>query len=117
VNERGSVLAQVLVFSAVAGLMCATILHARLQPALSSARAVDRVRGDLAAQATVNRVTAVWSRLGSCSSDSREGVSCVGQGCDCRCAVSTGGLVIGELVSAAQGGACRLDAAERGNRL
>lgn len=112
-NRRGSVIAQVLVFAAVAGLMCATILHARLQPALVAARAVDRVREDLVAEGTVNRVTAVWSRLGTCASAPAEGVSCTGTGCDCRCSVSAGGDVVGGVVSEPQGGACRFTATAR----
>lgn len=119
-GARGSILAQVLILSAVASLMCAAILRSRLQPALTAAGAVDRVRDDLAASAAVNRVTEVWARLGSCASDSREGVSCAGFGCDCVCAVSDPGPgadlnpVSGgppaTVTSASSGEACRLSA-------
>ena len=87
-DARGSILAQVLIMTAVASLMCASILRSRLQPALVTAGAVDRVRDDLAAQAAVNRVNEVWSRLGSCATDADAGVRCGGSGCDCVCTIA-----------------------------
>lgn len=84
-GRRGSILAQVLILTAVASLMCAAILRSRLQPALTTAGAVDRVQDDLAAQAAVNRVTEVWMRRGACGTDGGAGVLCAGVGCDCAC--------------------------------
>lgn len=110
-NERGSVLGQVLVLAAVAGLMCATMLRARLQPALTAARATDRVQGDLLAQAAVNRVTAVWSYTGTCGSSPKDGVTCVGEGCDCRCRVASAGDLVGgvRVRKGGAGAACVLE--------
>jgi hypothetical protein len=89
-SERGSILAQVLILTAVASLMCASILRARFQPALTSSRAVERVQDDLTAQAAVNRVTASWIRGGSCATDPRAGILCWGKvPCDCSCEVSS----------------------------
>ncbi|MDE2509756.1 MAG: hypothetical protein KGL74_01420 [Elusimicrobia bacterium] len=111
-GERGSILAQVLITTAIASLLCASILRARLQPALTTAGAVDRIRDDLAEQAAVNRVTEVWTRLGVCKSDGEAGVRCRGAGCDCSCDLDpaqpyTAGATV---ASAAAGGACRLTA-------
>lgn len=110
--ERGSILAQVLITSAVASLMCAAILRARLQPALTTAGAVDRVRDDLAAQGAVNRVTEVWSRLGACSSDLDSGVRCGGAGCICSCVLEPAQpeAAATTVTSVESGGACRLSA-------
>ncbi|HEX4047481.1 MAG TPA: hypothetical protein VH309_06585 [Elusimicrobiota bacterium] len=88
-NARGSILLEVLLMSVVASLMCAEILRARLQPALTAAGGVERVSTGLGAQAALNRVTAVWARLGTCQSDPGAGVVCSGPGtgCECSCAV------------------------------
>jgi len=113
-GERGSILAQVLITTAIASLMCASILRSRLQPALVTAGAVDRVRDDLAAQAAVNRVTETWTRLGACASDLSAGVRCGGAGCDCSCELSpaqpdaAGASVTS--TSSSSGGACLLKA-------
>ncbi|MFI5344811.1 MAG: hypothetical protein ACHQ51_00405 [Elusimicrobiota bacterium] len=114
-GERGSILAQVLITSAIASLLCASILRARLQPALTVAGAVDRVRDDLAAQAAVNRVTEVWTRLGVCKTDGDAGVRCSGSGCDCSCVLDPAerGAAAGTVTSVSSGGACRLTAARQ----
>lgn len=111
-SERGAVLAQVLIFAVTAGLLCASILSARLQPALLSARGSDRVRDDLAAQGAVNRVTGVWTRLGVCASDTSAGVSCGGSGCECNCGVTVAGETT-IVTSTTAGGACALTAARQ----
>lgn len=118
-SERGSVLAQVLMLAVVASLMCASILRARFQPALTTARVVDRLADDLAAQGAINRVNEVWVRNGACSSDGILGVSCsatVGGGpCGCSCLAlpfATGGPVV-SVVSTGNGGACTLAAARQ----
>jgi hypothetical protein len=118
-GERGSVLAQVLMLAVVASLMCATILRARFQPALATARVVDRVSDDLAAQGAINRINEVWVRTGPCSSDGVLGVSCsatVGGGpCGCSCLAlpfATGGPVV-SVVSTGSGAACTLAAARQ----
>jgi hypothetical protein len=108
VSARGSALLQVLVMTAVAGLICASILSARLQPALAGANAVGRVADDLAQQAAINRVTEVWARAGRCASDASAGVDCgasVGS-CRCTCAVA-GGVTV---TSVANGEACAIAA-------
>lgn len=105
-GERGSVLLQVLVVAAVAGVICAAILRARLQPAMAAAGAVNAVTDDLSAQSAINRVNEVWIRNGSCSSDPAVGVSCSGSGCSCTCAVAGAAAV----TSVPYGGACSLTA-------
>jgi hypothetical protein len=111
-SERGSILAQVLVTTVVASLLCASILRARLQPALTTAGAVDRVRDDLGAQAAVNRVTEVWTRMGVCRTDGGAGVRCSGSGCDCSCVLDSAeaGVPAAIVTSVPAGGACRLTA-------
>lgn len=103
-NERGSALMQVLVVAVVAGLICANILHARLQPALAAANAISRVENDAVEQAALNRVQQVWMAGGSCASDAAAGVSCTGSGCSCSCAVAG----LGTVAAAPSGGACAL---------
>jgi len=104
-NRRGSALMQVLVLAAVAGLICASVMRARLQPALAAANAVSRVENDASEQAALNRVQQVWMANGSCTSDAAAGVSCGGgSGCSCTCAVSG----LGTVTAAANGGACTL---------
>ena len=112
-GQKGSVLAQVMIFTVVAGLMCATVLRSRLQPAVSSARAVNQIKDDLAAQGAINRVVAVWSRSGACASDPAQGVSCLGAGCRCACAVSSAGAVVADVDSKGAGRACTLVASRR----
>lgn len=109
-GERGSILAQVLITTAIASLLCVSILRARLQPALTTAAAVDRVRDDLSEQAAVNRVTEVWTRLGVCATDGEAGVRCRGSGCDCACDLDPAepGAAGAVVASASAGGACRL---------
>lgn len=105
-GERGSVLLHVLVVAALAGVICATILHSRYQPAITAANAVNAVTGDLSAQSAINRVNEVWIRNGTCSSDATVGVGCSGSGCSCTCTV-TGAATV---TSVANGGACSLTA-------
>lgn len=102
-GRRGGVLLQVLVTAAIAGLLCASMMHSRFQPALSAANAVTRVQDDLAGQAAIARVQQVWMAGGSCSSDAAAGVACSGSGCACECAVA--GVTV---TSTANGGACAL---------
>lgn len=111
-NERGAVLAQVLMMAVVASVLCAAILRARLQPALTTARLQSRVADDLADSGAVNRVVEVWARSGTCGSDGAAGVSCVGVGCRCECVVSPfGGPGRSVRVRASpSGGACALSA-------
>lgn len=111
-GRRGAVLLQVLVFGVLAALTCSTILAARLQPALLSARADERVRDDLAGQGAVNRVTGAWTRLGVCESDAAAGVSCRGTGCRCSCEVEGPGWTA-RVVAAPSEGACSLTATRR----
>lgn len=111
-SRRGAVLLQVLVFGAMAALACSTILAARLQPALMSARADERVRDELAEQAAVNRVTDAWTRLGVCESDAASGVVCRGHGCACRCEVEGAGWAA-RVESSRVGEACSLTASSR----
>lgn len=103
-SERGSALMQVLVTAVVAGLICASILRARLQPALAAANAIQHVQNDAAEQGALNRVQQVWMSGGSCSSDASAGVSCSGFGCSCTCAVAG----LGTVTAASSGGACAL---------
>ena len=104
-SRRGSALLEVLIMAAVAGLICASVMRARLQPALAAASAVSRVVNDAAEQAAINRVQQVWMAKGSCKSDAAAGVSCGGgSGCSCTCAVSG----LGTVTAAAYGGACAL---------
>ncbi|MBI3564817.1 MAG: hypothetical protein HY079_06445 [Elusimicrobia bacterium] len=111
-GERGAVLAQVLIMSVVAGLLCAAILRARLQPALTTARLQSRVADDLAASGAVNRVVEVWARKGVCGSDGDAGVACAGLGCRCECVVrpfAESGRSV-RVAAAASGRACALSA-------
>ena len=103
-NARGSALLQVLIVTVVAGLICASIMRARLQPALAAANAVQRVENDAAAQGALNRVQQVWMAGGSCSSDAASGVSCGGSGCSCACTVAG----LGSVIAVPNGGACAL---------
>lgn len=91
---RGAVLAQVLVAAVVLSLLCALILRARLAPALTAAKAVDRIRQDLGGQAALNLVSTAWLKGGACASDPELGVSCSGAGCACVCSVAGGGAVV-----------------------
>ena len=114
-DERGSILLQVLLMAVVASLMCATILRARLQPALTAASGIERISSGLAAQAAVNRVSEVWARLGVCTSDAKAGIYCSGSGTDCACScvvsASTPGGSAASVKSSPSGGACTLTAA------
>jgi hypothetical protein len=112
-GERGAVLAQALIFVAVAALIGAGILHARLQPALTAARAAESVRGGLSARAALARVREVWARGGTCASDESRGVSCAGGGCSCACEVTVPGVPETTVSAEPDGGACALTAAER----
>ena len=103
-NERGSALLQVLITAVVAGLICASIMRARLQPALTVANAVTRVQNDAVEQAALNRVQQVWMAGGACASDATAAVLCSGSGCSCRCAVAG----LGTVTAAPNGGACAL---------
>lgn len=103
-NDRGSALALALITTAVAGLLCASIMQARLQPALTAANAVQRVENDAAEQGALNRVRQVWMAGGSCASDAAAGVACSGSGCSCTCAVAG----LGRVSAAPSGGACAL---------
>lgn len=105
-NERGSVLAQVLIAVLFISIVSAAVLRARLQPTLNAANDTFRVGDDLAARAALNRVADSWTRLGSCASDASSGVACFGVGCSCRCVV---GSVL--VTAAPQGGACALKVA------
>ena len=111
-GERGAILLQVLVVAMVAALMCATILRARFQPALTAAAGLERISSGLAAQGAVNRVTEVWSRLGTCTTALGAGVNCSGSGCACTCAVSATapGAYAATVASSPAGGACALKA-------
>jgi hypothetical protein len=111
-NRRGSVLLEVLMMAVVASIMCATILRARLQPALTAASGIERVSSGLAAQAAVNRVSEVWGRLGVCASDVKAEVYCSGMGCACSCLVSPGAPAGSKVIvkSSPSGGACALTA-------
>lgn len=100
---------QVLIVGAMAALTCSTILAARLQPALLSARADDRVRDDLAEQGAINRVTDSWNRLGICASEDAAGVRCAGAGCGCSCEVTGPGWTA-RVRSEKSGGFCSLTA-------
>lgn len=84
-ERRGSVLAQVLVLAVVGALIAASIIKARLQPAMAVTLAGQSLKDDLSAQSAVNRLQEVWSRLGTCSSDAAAGVLCSGAGCSCTC--------------------------------
>lgn len=84
-TSRGSVLAQVLVMILVGGLIVAGLAQARLQPAMLSADYSRRVADTLATRGALNRVTEVWARGGSCSSDLSAGVYCSGSACSCEC--------------------------------
>lgn len=106
-SERGSVLAQVLAAALLMAIITASVLRARLQPAMNAANEVARAGSDLAARAALNRVAEVWARLGSCASDASAGVACAGGGCACRCVV--GSVVV---TSAPRGGACALSASQ-----
>ena len=106
-NARGSALMQVLVVAVVAGLICASILRARLQPALAAAKAIQRVSDDAVEQAALNRVQQVWMAAGSCASDAAAGVVCSGAGCSCTCTVA--GLA--SVTAVPSGGACTLTVA------
>lgn len=88
-GERGSVLAAVLVLALVGGLIASELVSARLQPSLLAAQRVQRLSDDMAGQAAISRINEVWARLGSCSSDAAEGVSCSGSGCSCTCDSAT----------------------------
>jgi hypothetical protein len=114
-GRRGAILAQVLLATMVAALMCSAILRARMQPALTASAAVDRVQDDLSAQAAVNRVNEVWVRLGVCSTDMDRGVRCAGNGCDCNCVLdpAQNGATSSSVTSAAAGGACVLTASRQ----
>ena len=103
-SARGSALLQVLVLVVVAGLICASIMRARLQPALAAANAVQRVADDAAEQGALERVRQVWMAGGSCSSAAAAGVSCSGAGCSCSCTVAG----LGRVSAAPSGGACAL---------
>jgi hypothetical protein len=120
-SARGAVMLQVILVTVVATLMCAALLRARFQPALTAASDVDRVANGLEAQAAVNRVTEVWARLGVCGSDPLAGVACAGMGCACNCVVTTDGgggeergarSAVG-VASSPSGGACALTAASQ----
>jgi hypothetical protein len=103
-SERGSALLQLLVAAAVAGVICASIMRARLQPAMTVANAIQLVENDAAEQAALNRVQQVWMAQGSCASDATAGVGCSGSGCSCTCAVAG----LGTVTAAPSGGACAL---------
>jgi hypothetical protein len=115
-GERGAVLLQVLVMAMVASLMCATILRATFQPALTAAAGVERISSGLGAQAGVNRVNEVWARLGVCTSDPTAGVQCLARGsassCACSCSVlpTASGGPAATVTSSPSGGACALTA-------
>ena len=86
-------------------VLCTAMIGSRLQPALVTANVVDHVRDDLSEQSAFNRVSEVWARLGSCSSES--GVLCQSTGasaCDCDCTVSGAAQVR----SVSNGGVCTL---------
>lgn len=102
-NERGAVLAQVLVATVLLAIITTSILRVRLQPALLAAGAVTRAGEELSARGALNRVSEVWGRLGSCASDVTTGVRCSGSGCRCTCVV--GAAVV---TAVPQGGACSL---------
>jgi hypothetical protein len=103
-KERGSVLLQVLVMATLTGIICATVLRARFQPALTAQSAVSGVSNDLSAQTSLNRVNEVWARSGSCSSDANMGVACSGSGCSCVCTVSGAA----DVISAPNGNYCAM---------
>ena len=105
-NERGSALLQVLIVAIVAAIICTSIIHTRLQPALTAANAVQRVQNDTAEQAALNRVQQVWMAAGSCASDATAGVSCSGSGSGCSCTCAVAGL--GTVTALPSGGACAL---------
>jgi hypothetical protein len=104
-NRRGAVLLQVLVTAVIAGLICASIMRARLQPAMTVANSVQRVENDAAEQGALNRVEQAWMAAGSsCASDNAAGVTCRGAGCSCTCSVAG----LGTVSAAPSGGACAL---------
>jgi hypothetical protein len=111
-NERGSILLPVLLMAVVAAVMCAAVLRAGFQPALTSVSGVERVSSGLAAQAAVNRVTEVWARLDVCASDVAAGVNCSGTGCTCACSVlpAEPGGAAATVSSSPSGSACALTA-------
>lgn len=111
-GERGAVLAQVLMMAVVASVLCAGILRARMQPALTTERVRARVADDLSAQGALNRVTEVWVRKGVCGSDAAAGVACVGLGCRCSCLVRpfTDSARAVTVTARASGRACALSA-------
>ncbi|MBI4061971.1 MAG: hypothetical protein HY403_11140 [Elusimicrobia bacterium] len=112
-DERGSILAQVIVSILFMAVIAATVLRARLQPSMNAANAVSRVAEDLAARAAISRVTEVWTRLGSCATDNSVGVVCPGgvPGADCNCTV--GGVnVTADYVATASGGYYSLSVAK-----
>jgi len=105
-SERGSVLAQVLVTMIFMSIISVAVLRARLQPALTAANSVARVKDDLSARSALNRLTESWGALGSCATDAAAGVACSGSGCACSCTVNS--VVI---TSVPQGNACALSVA------
>lgn len=110
-RRRGSALLQVMIAALVAGLICATVMRVRLQPAMAAAQAVRRVQDDGAGQGAINRVIQVWMQTGSCSSDTAAGVDCGGgSGCTCTCMVAALGNVVVTSQPGA-GGACALSVA------
>ena len=90
--RRGSVLVMVLVLVVIGGLIAIGLLQSRLQPSLLVAQSVQRLDNDMTAQSAINQVTEVWSRLGTCSSDT--GVACAGAGCACSCVVASAPVTI-----------------------
>jgi hypothetical protein len=110
-GRRGGALLEVLLLAVVAAFLCASVLRARLEPALTAAGQVERLKDDLAGEGALARVRQVWAEGGTCSSSPAAGVSCAGGGCDCVCTVAG----LGKVASVGDGGACALTTSPEGN--
>lgn len=103
-ERRGTALPLVLIVCATAGLLCASLMRARLQATLTAAGTTRRIQDGLAEQAALNRVQQAWMASGSCTSNAAAGISCRGSGCRCACTVT--GLA--QVTSVPRAGACVL---------
>jgi Tfp pilus assembly protein PilX len=87
VLDKGFVLAQVLVMTAVLGLVAALLLRMLLQGALYAASARESVDSLKLSEAALNRVRAAWdANAATCTSRAGD-VACAGSGCNCTCTV------------------------------
>lgn len=109
-SGKGFILAQVLVMTAVLGLIAALLLRMLLQGGLYAASARESAESLKLSEAALNRVRAAWdANAATCTSRAGD-VACAGSGCNCACTIDDPDIPNPPKVisTAAGAGACSL---------